>query len=66
MAMDQGAEEVRKNPVGFARIQWETWSPPGWFTEAEYAETAKSFQNPDWVAITLHGYRSRWLDERSA
>jgi hypothetical protein len=63
MTLDQRADEVRKDPVVFARIQWETWSPPEWFTETEFAETAKSFENPDWVAITLHGYRSRWLDE---
>jgi pimeloyl-ACP methyl ester carboxylesterase len=55
--------EVRRDPVGFARIQWQTWSPSGWFTDSEFAETAKSFRNPDWGAITLHGYRSRWLDE---
>lgn len=61
MALDQGAEQVRRDPIGFARIQWETWSPEGWFTEQEFAETAESFRNPDWVAITLHGYRSRWL-----
>jgi pimeloyl-ACP methyl ester carboxylesterase len=63
MALDQGAAEVRRDPVGFARIQWETWSPPGWFSKSDFAETAKSFRNPDWVAITLHGYRSRWLNE---
>jgi pimeloyl-ACP methyl ester carboxylesterase len=63
MALDQGADEVRRDPIGFAHIQWETWSPPGWFTETEFAETAESFRNPEWSAITLHGYRSRWLDE---
>jgi len=47
MALEQGADEVRRDPIAFARIQWETWSPAGWFTETEYAETAKSFQNPD-------------------
>jgi pimeloyl-ACP methyl ester carboxylesterase len=68
MAMDAGAEAVKADPVGFARIQWETWSPAGWFTEAEFMEAAESFQNPDWVAITLNGYRSRFkwepMDER--
>src|SRR5262249_16325165 len=34
-----------------------------WFDEAEFEATAKSFENPDWLAITLHGYRSRWRDE---
>jgi pimeloyl-ACP methyl ester carboxylesterase len=59
--VDAGAEAIRRDPVGFARIQWDTWSPPGWFSEAEFTETAESFRDPDWVAITLNAYRSRWL-----
>jgi hypothetical protein len=27
MTTDRGAEAVRADPLGFARIQWETWSP---------------------------------------
>lgn len=61
--IDKGAEAVRKDPVGFARIQWDTWSPPGWFDEAEFLATAESFRGPDWAAITLNAYRSRWLSE---
>ena len=61
LCVDGAAERVRVDPVGFARIQWETWSPRGWFEEAEFARTAESFLNPDWPAITLNAYRSRWL-----
>ncbi len=63
MAVDRGAEAVARDPKGFARLQWETWSPPGWFDEAEFEATAGSFDNPDWLAITLNSYRSRWRDE---
>lgn len=63
MNHEGGAEEVRADPVGFARIQWDSWSPKGWFDEAAFAQAAESFRNPDWVEITLHGYRSRWLPE---
>ena len=63
VAVDGGASAVRADPKGFARIQWETWSPPGWFDEAEFEATARSFENPDWTAITVHGYRSRWRPE---
>jgi pimeloyl-ACP methyl ester carboxylesterase len=63
MTTEGGAQKVREDPVGFARMQWETWSPAGWFQEADFAQTAESFRNPDWVAITLHGYRSRWKEE---
>ena len=47
-------------PVGFARLQWDTWSSPGWFDEVEFARTAESFSDPDWAAITLNAYRARW------
>jgi pimeloyl-ACP methyl ester carboxylesterase len=58
---EAGAAAVREDPAGFARIQWDTWSPPGWFGEAEFATTAAHFGEPDWAAITLNAYRSRWL-----
>jgi len=63
MSLEGGAQAVRDDPIGFARIQWETWSPPGWFDDAEFAATARSFENPDWLAITLNSYRSRWREE---
>jgi hypothetical protein len=63
MITDKGVEEVRQDPIGFARMQWNTWSPDGWFDGADFAATAESFLNPDRLAITLHSYRSRWKDE---
>jgi pimeloyl-ACP methyl ester carboxylesterase len=63
MSVDRGAEAVARDPKGFARIQWETWSPPGWFDDADFERTAQSFENPDWLAITLSSYRSRWRNE---
>jgi pimeloyl-ACP methyl ester carboxylesterase len=63
MITDKGVEEVRQDPIGFARMQWNTWSPDGWFDGADFAATAESFLNPDRLAITLHSYRSSWKDE---
>jgi pimeloyl-ACP methyl ester carboxylesterase len=63
MATEPGAAAVRDDPIGFARQQWVSWSPTGWFTDSEFKATAKSFENPDWTAITLHAYRSRWKPE---
>ena len=60
MATERGAQAVRADPHGFAHIHWENWAPPGWFDEATFRRVAKSFDNPDWVDITLHSYRSRW------
>jgi pimeloyl-ACP methyl ester carboxylesterase len=64
MALDRGAEAIAEDPIGFARLQWETWSPPGWFDEAEFERAAQSFDNPDWLAIMLSSYRSRWREEK--
>jgi pimeloyl-ACP methyl ester carboxylesterase len=62
MYVDAGAEAVRNDPVGLARRQWETWSPPGWWDEAELEATAEAaFRHPDWPATTLSGYRTRFL-----
>jgi pimeloyl-ACP methyl ester carboxylesterase len=63
MTTDRGAEAVRADPKGFARQQWNTWSPPGWFDDAEFEATAKSFENRDWLNITLNAYRCRWKTE---
>jgi pimeloyl-ACP methyl ester carboxylesterase len=63
MATEPGAAAVRADPIGFARQQWASWSPVGWFTDVEFGVTSESFKNPDWVAITLHAYRSRWKTE---
>ncbi|UOQ51752.1 alpha/beta fold hydrolase [Hymenobacter cellulosivorans] len=61
MCTEAGAAAVRQDPVGFARIQWDTWSPPGWFDEAEFSATVAPFSAPDWAEVTLNAYRSRWL-----
>lgn len=60
MALERGAAQVQGDGKAFARIMWETWSPPGWFTDAEFDTAARAFENPDWAAITLHSYRHRW------
>jgi hypothetical protein len=60
--VEGGAEKVKADGTGFARAQWKTWSSPAWFDAVEFEHTAKSFTNPDWVAITLNVYRSRWRE----
>lgn len=58
--LDAGAAAVAGDPVGFARVQWDTWSPAGWYEETEFAATAEAFAEPDFVPTTLHYYRVRW------
>lgn len=59
-ATERGQDAVRKDPVGFAHIMWENWSPEGWFNEATFTQVAESWKNEDFVDITLHSYQSRW------
>ena len=59
-ATERGAQAVREDGKGFARIMWETWSPEGWFNEGIFDKVAISFENPDWLDVTLHSYRARW------
>ncbi len=60
MATQRGAAAVRADPKGFAHVHWTNWSPEGWFDAAMFDAVARSFENPDWVDVTLHSYRARW------
>ena len=60
MATERGAQAVRDDRRGFARRHWENWAPSGWFEEATFEQVAAAWDNPDWVEVTLHSYRSRW------
>lgn len=60
MATKRGAEAVASDPHGFARTQWDNWGPEGWFDESTFNAVRKSFDNPDWVEVTLHSYQARW------
>jgi pimeloyl-ACP methyl ester carboxylesterase len=62
MYVDAGAAAITADPIGFAREQWDTWSPGGWYAEEGFHAATKSFRNPDWPAITLNAYRARFLD----
>jgi pimeloyl-ACP methyl ester carboxylesterase len=51
MATKRGKEAVRKDPIGFARIMWETWAPKDWFDEQTFQQVAQSWLNPDFVDV---------------
>jgi pimeloyl-ACP methyl ester carboxylesterase len=59
---DKGRRRVTEDPIGFSRFQWETWSPPGRFTDEDFKAAARAWENPDYPAITLNSYRLRWLE----
>jgi pimeloyl-ACP methyl ester carboxylesterase len=51
---------VRDDRRAFTRHIWNEWFVAYKPDDAEFERTAISFDNPDWAAITLHSYRSRW------
>lgn len=60
MATERGAQAVESDRRGISRYMWESWGPRGWFTEAQFDEAARAFDNPDWPAVVVHSYRHRW------
>lgn len=56
---DRGAAGLAQNRRPFCELLWRMWSPSMAFTAQEYAETAASFDNPDFVAVAVHSYRHR-------
>ncbi len=56
---EQGRVGLEENRRDIIRHLWETWSP-GWkYTDEAFNASAPSFDNPDFVEITLHSYRHR-------
>ena len=59
---DQGRVGLENNRKDIIRYLWETWSP-GWnYTDEIFEMSASSFDNPDFVEITLHSYRHRHMN----
>ena len=55
---ERGRECLTEHRRDLCRLLWENWSP-GWnFDEATFARSAASFDNPDFVAVVIHCYRS--------
>ena len=48
------------NRRGFCRLLWELWSPHWAFDDATFEQSAVSFDNPDFVAVTIQSYRHRY------
>jgi pimeloyl-ACP methyl ester carboxylesterase len=59
---EQGRIGLEQNRRDIIRYLWDTWSP-GWrYTDEGFNRSAPSFDNPDFVAITLHSYRHRHMN----
>jgi pimeloyl-ACP methyl ester carboxylesterase len=57
---ERGRAGLQANRGALARLLWELWSPPWRFDDATFARSAVSFDNPDFVAVTIQSYRHRY------
>jgi pimeloyl-ACP methyl ester carboxylesterase len=57
---ERGRAGLAANRADFARLLWREWSPTWDFSDAEFAATRPSFDNPDFVDVVVHSYRHRF------
>jgi pimeloyl-ACP methyl ester carboxylesterase len=57
---ERGRAGLAANRREFCRLIWQLWSPNWAFDDATFAGTAASFDNPDFVEVTIHSYRHRF------
>jgi pimeloyl-ACP methyl ester carboxylesterase len=57
---ERGVAGLTENRRGICRLLWELWSPNWRFDDATFERTAASFDNPDFVAVSIHSYRHRY------
>ena len=58
-ATERGRAGYEKYTNEFAKLIWKIASPKWNFDDATFDKTARSFDNPDHVAIVIHNYRWR-------
>ena len=56
---EAGRTGLEKNRKGLCELMWREWSPTWKFSPEAYAQTAASFDNPDFVGCVVHSYRHR-------
>ena len=56
---ERGRAGYQQNTHDFARLIWQLASPKWKFSDATFDRSAKSLENPDHVAISIHNYRWR-------
>jgi pimeloyl-ACP methyl ester carboxylesterase len=57
---ERGRAGLAANRRDIARLLWKLWSPNWDFGDATFAATVPSFDNPDFVDVTVQSYRHRY------
>jgi len=58
--MERGRAGVEATRRELCQLLWRLWSPHWSFDDATFDRSAASFDNPDFVAVTIHSYRHRY------
>jgi pimeloyl-ACP methyl ester carboxylesterase len=59
---ERGRAGLQQNRRDIAHLLWRLWSPNWQFDEATFEATASSFDNPDFVEVTIQSYRHRYAN----
>ena len=59
---ERGRAGLMQNRRDVARLLWRLWSPNWQFDDATFEATAASFDNPDFVDVTIQSYRHRYAN----
>jgi pimeloyl-ACP methyl ester carboxylesterase len=59
---ERGRAGLTQNRRDICRLLWQLWSPNWQFDDATFAATADSFDNPDFVEVTIQSYRHRYAN----
>jgi pimeloyl-ACP methyl ester carboxylesterase len=59
---ERGRAGLTANRGEMARLLWRLWSPNWDFDDATFQATAASFDNPDFVEVTIQSYRHRYTN----
>jgi pimeloyl-ACP methyl ester carboxylesterase len=57
---ERGVAGLTQDRRAMARLLWRLWSPNWKFAEATFDATALSFDNPDFVPVSIQSYRHRY------
>jgi pimeloyl-ACP methyl ester carboxylesterase len=57
---ERGRPSHNRNRRALCRLLWQLWSPHWDFDDATFERSAASFDNPDFVAVTIQSYRHRY------
>src|SRR6266545_3680431 len=59
-ATPKGRRTLEHDRPALCRHLWRLWAPSWKFTSEAFDETASAWDNPDWLAVTVHSYTHRW------